>query len=75
MTRVTASYYDCFLALAVFLGTGKLSRMAEAIALEIVNSLDIRGKVGFAGVAGSLDHMPGVKSIWNDISALFAAED
>lgn len=61
MGRITAAYNNRFLALAVFLGSCELRRMHQAIALKIIESLDIRRKIGFTRMTCSLDHMAGVE--------------
>lgn len=52
---------DCFLALSICFWSSKVGRMHEAVALEIVYSLDISGNVWAPVVAGSLDDMPWVE--------------
>lgn len=58
---ITGANNDCFLALSICFWSSKVSRMHEAVALEIVYSLDIGGNVWTPAVAGSLDDMPWVE--------------
>ena len=58
---VTGANNDCFLALSICFWSSKVGRMHEAVALEIVYSLDISGNIWAPAVAGSLDDMPRVE--------------
>lgn len=58
---ITGANNNCFLALSIYFWRSKSARVHEAVALEIVYSLNIIRNVWNSGVAGSLDNMPGVE--------------
>lgn len=61
MARVAATDDNNFLAASVHLSACELGRMAEAVALELGDAWDVRGKVLLARVASSLNDVLGVE--------------